>query len=65
MITIVVNKIMFILFFLSLVNVVRHSLLFLIKISDQEKYRVSNTTLFYLGLSISMLLTSIFTGIKI
>jgi hypothetical protein len=62
---VILNKIMFILFFLSLVNVIRHSFLFLIKVSDQKKYLISNTSLFYLGLSLSMLLTTLFTGIKI
>lgn len=65
MLSLILNKIMFILFFLSLVNVIRHSFLFLIKITDQEKYKMSRISLFYLGLSISMVLTSLFTGIKI
>lgn len=65
MLSLILNKIMFILFFLSLVNVIRHSFLFLIKITDQEKYKMSSISLFYLGLSISMVLTSLFTGIKI
>lgn len=65
MIGIILNKIMYILFFLSLVNVVRHLLFFIIRLSDQKKYEISNTSLFYLGLSISMILTSIFTGIRI
>lgn len=65
MIDLILNKIIFMLFFLSLCNVVRHSFLFFLKISDQEKYKISNMALFYLGLSISMILTSIFTGIKL
>lgn len=56
---------MYILFFLSVVNVTRHLFLFLIKTSDQKKYEITNSSLFYLGLSISMILTSIVTGIKI
>lgn len=65
MFDIILNKIMYILFFLSVVNVSRHLFLFLIKISDQKKYEITNSSLFYLGLSISMILTSIVTGIKI
>lgn len=65
MIGLVLNKIIFILFFLSTLNVIRHLFLFLLKISDQDRYKISNTSLIYLGLSLSMILTSLFTGIKI
>jgi hypothetical protein len=65
MVSLILNKIMYLLFFLSTTNVVRHIFFFLIKISDQRKYEISKTALFYLGLSISMILTSIVTGIKL
>lgn len=65
MIDLILNKILYVIFFLSCVNVIRHSLLFVINVSDQKKYQVSDITLFYLGLSISMILTSIVTGIKL
>jgi len=65
MVSLILNKIMYLLFFLSITNVVRHIFFFLIKISDQRKYEISKTALFYLGLSISMILTSIVTGIKL
>jgi hypothetical protein len=65
MVQLILNKVMFILFFLSLLNVIRHSLLFVIKINDDKRYVLEKLELFYLGLSISMLLTSIFSGIKL
>jgi hypothetical protein len=65
MVQIILNKIVFILFFMSLLNVIRHSFLFTINLIDSKKYVLERDTLFYLGLSISMLLTSIINGIKI
>jgi len=65
MVQLILNKIMFVLFFLSLINVIRHTLLFMLKLDDTKRYTLERTELFYLGLSISMLLTSIFSGIKI
>ena len=65
MIELILNKIIFVLFFLSLVNVIRHGFLFTIKTSDNKKYILDRLSLFYLGLSISMILTSIFNGIKL
>lgn len=44
---------------------VRHIFFFIIKINDNKKYVLDRMSLFYLGLSISMILTSVFTGIKI
>lgn len=65
MVELILNKIMYLLFFLSLINVVRHIFFFIIKINDNKKYVLDRMSLFYLGLSISMILTSVFTGIKI
>lgn len=65
MVETILNKIMYILFFLSLLNVIRHTFLFTIKVTDSKKYELDRYTLFYLGLSISMLLTSMFNGIEI
>lgn len=65
MVELILNKIMYVLFFLSLVNVIRHLFLFVVKVTDSKKYILDRPTLFYLGLSISMILTSIFNGIKI
>jgi hypothetical protein len=65
MVQLILNKIMYVLFFLSLINVIRHTLLFTLKLNDTKRYTLERTELFYLGLSISMLLTSIFSGIKI
>lgn len=61
----ILNKIMFLVLFLSIANVFRHFLLFVINATDGKKYVISNSALFYLGLSISFILTSIFTGIRL
>jgi len=66
----ILNKIAFILFFLSILNIVR-TIFFLIGSfikSDEDqpqKLRLGGTQLLFLGLSIAYILTSIFTGIKI
>jgi len=66
----IINKISFILFFLSALNVIR-TLFFLIGSfikSDDEtphKFRLNKSQLLLLGLSISYILTIIFTGINL
>jgi hypothetical protein len=66
----ILNKISYVLFFLSILNVVRTSFFVVgsfVK-SDEEnpqKLRLSRTSLILLGLSISYIITVISTGIKI
>jgi len=66
----ILNKISYILFFLSILNVVR-TVFFLIgsfiKSDDEvpQKFRLTSMQLFLLGLSIAYIATSLFTGIKI
>jgi len=66
----IINKILMVLFFMSLLNSARHAYYFLQTwfTSTQEqplKYRVSAKSLMLLGISLAYLLASIFTGIKI
>jgi hypothetical protein len=66
----IINKIFVLIFFLSTLNVVRHCYYFIqaIVTSTEElpiKYKLTNRSLFYLGVSIAYILTVIFTGIKI
>lgn len=66
----ILNKIAYTLFFISILNIVR-TIFFLIGSfikSDEDqpqKLRLGGPQLFFLGLSIAYILTSIFTGIKI
>jgi hypothetical protein len=58
------EKFYFILFFMSLLNVIRHvwNIFLLIKDVDKpNKYEISNRELIFLGLSISYILTTVIT----
>ena len=66
----IVNKILILMFFLSCLTTIRHAYYFaqafLTSTEEQPiKYRLSSTSLFYLGVSIAYILSVIFTGIKI
>jgi hypothetical protein len=65
-----INKILFILFFLSCVNVIRHAYYFIQAYSkaeteNVERYKLDKTPLILLGISIAVIFTSIFSGITI
>lgn len=64
------NKILFVLFFLSCLNVVRHAYFFIqtwfLSTDEQQvKYIISSKSIFLLGVSISYILTVILTGLQI
>lgn len=64
------NKLLIVLFFMSCLNTIRHAYYFIQTwfTSTEEipvKYRLTNKSLFLLGVSIAYILTTIFTGIKI
>lgn len=66
----ILNKILMILFFLSLFNTVRHVYYFVqtwFTTTEEApvKYKLTTKSLVLLGISVSYILTSIFTGIKI
>lgn len=65
-----VNKILIILLFMSILNVVRHAYYFIqawVKSDSErpEKYRLSNNSLWVLATSIAYILTTIFNGVLI
>ena len=64
------NKLFIVLFFMSCLNTIRHAYYFVQTwfTSTEDvpvKYRITNTSLFLLGVSIAYILTVIVTGIKI
>lgn len=64
------NKVLVLVFFIACLNSIRHIYYFIqayFTSTEEEpvKYRVSNTSLFLLGVSLSYILTAIFTGIKL
>jgi hypothetical protein len=66
----IVNKILIVMLFLSILTTLRHAYYFvqafLTSTEEQPiKYRLSTTSLFYLGVSLAYILSVIFTGIKI
>lgn len=70
MIVDILNKILFVLFFLSCLNVIRNTFFLIgsfIKSNDEtpQKFRLTSKQLFLLGLSIAYILSTIFMGIKI
>jgi hypothetical protein len=70
MIELLLNKVLMVLFFISLLNTIRHAYYFIqaMVTSTEEqpiKYVISKNSLILLGLSISYVLSVIFTGIKI
>ena len=66
----ILNKLLMMSFFMSLLNVVRHAYYFIQAFftstpEEPTKYRISNTSLIILGVSIAYLLSVIFTGIQL
>jgi len=66
-ITSIIDKSMFILFFMSLFITGRHMFLFSRHLNkpEVEKYTITRKELIYLGLALSFLLMTIFKGINI
>ena len=66
----IVNKILVIFFFMSLLNVIRHTYYFIqvwVKSNSErpEKYKLPNKSLWILAISVAYLLSTIFNGIII
>lgn len=62
------NKGLFVIFFLSIFNILRHGWKIFIILRDDDlpnKYELSKTELIFLGLSLAYLMNTIFNGIKI
>ena len=63
-----INKVLFVLFFISILNVVRHGWKIFMRLRDTDlpnKYELTKTELIFLGLSIAYIFTTLFNGIKI
>jgi hypothetical protein len=70
MLTVILNKILLMLFFMACLNTFRHTYYFIQAFfqSNKEettKYRLRSTSLVLLGVSIAYILSVIFTGINI
>ena len=70
MLIVILNKIFLILFFMSCLNLLRHTYYFLQAAftsteEEPKKYRISNVSLYLLSISIAYILSVIFTGITI
>jgi hypothetical protein len=62
------NKIFFIIFFLSILNILRHGWKIFMRLRDEKipnKYELAKGELILLGLSVAYLISTIFIGIKI
>ena len=62
------NKIFFIIFFLSVLNILRHGWKIFMRLRDEKipnKYELAKSELILLGLSVAYLISTIFIGIKI
>jgi len=62
------NKVLYVLFFMSILNILRHAWkVFMILKNDDvpNKYELSKQELIFLGLSIAYLFTTVFTKITI
>jgi|688.fasta_scaffold15351_5 hypothetical protein len=68
MLTTLLNKILFLFFFLACFNILKHIWKVFIKLREEDvpnKYELPKNELILLGISIAYLLTTIFTGITI
>jgi hypothetical protein len=68
MITFFINKLMFLIFFMAILNAAKHlfEVVRRLFIEDQpERYTLTRVEKILLGLSIAYILTTIFTGIKL
>jgi hypothetical protein len=66
----IINKILMVLFFMSLLNVIRHGYYFMqawFTSTEDEPvtYKLNNKSLLLLGITLAYILATIFTGIKI
>ena len=65
MVSILVNKLLLLLFFLSVLTVIRHAFLFIQAWISTTKYKVGHNSLLLLGIAISYIMVGIINGIFI
>lgn len=61
----IINKLSLFLLLLSSLNVIRVAYFFIQKWIENEKFKLTDKSLFLLGISIAYVLLCIFTGIKL
>ncbi len=61
----ILNKVLFVLFFLSTTNVIRNLFFLIRSIRSSERFVMGKKSLFLFGMSISYILMTIFTGITL
>jgi len=62
------NKVLFLFFFLACFNIVRHIWKVFLRLREEDvpkKYELSKNELIFLGISVAYVLTTLFTGITI
>ncbi len=59
------DKIMYIILMMSILNTISHGLKFAMSWTNGDKYYITNNSKIFLGLSLSIIITIIITGIKI
>lgn len=68
MLELLLNKLLFLLFFLGCFNIIRHLWKVFLRVKEEDvpkKYEIPKNELIFLGISIAYVLTTIFTGITI
>ena len=61
----IISKIFYFVFFISLLNIIRHGFYIAQHLINSEKYMLEKKPLLLLGLSLACVLTIVFTGFKI
>lgn len=61
----ILNKVLFVLFFLSTTNVIRNLFFLIRSVRSSERFVMGRKSLFLFGMSISYILMTIFTGITL
>ena len=65
LLTNLLNKAFMLIFFIGVLYSLRHLILFLAKLKNGQKYDINQKELLYLGGSVAIILTIIFSGIKL
>lgn len=68
MLTSLLNKVLFLLFFMACFNIVRHVWKVFLRLREEDlpkKYELPKNELIFLGISVAYILTTLFTGITV
>lgn len=61
----ILNKVLLFLFFLSILNVIRHGFFLIRNFIDKERFMLEGRTLLFLGMSIAYIFLILIDGVKI